>query len=117
MNKRGDLKVNVGEKGNARRCMQRPDPSREYCVRGRRESEVMFELRSKDPRDLLQVIWTKTKGITAIDVAAEEIHGDQRTVSDSATVNRSPQLFDRLVAITARWSGSDSATLPEDHLA
>lgn len=107
MNRGRILPRDANKEKIAARCERRGVPRREFHIRGRHHSEILFELRSKDPRDLLQVIWTKVKGITEVDVTAEEIDGTKRIVRDSATVSRSPQLFDNLLAITTRWCDSE----------
>lgn len=81
---------------------------REFCIRARREEEVLFELRSKDPRDLVLVIRTRVKGIKEIELAVEQVQGGRRTTRTTLCLVRGPHLFDDLMAISTRWSRDDA---------
>ena len=88
-----------------------PPASREFVIRARHGSEVLFELRSRDPRDLLQVIWTKVRGIREIELTVEDVRGGRRTTRTSMSLVRDPHLFDDLMAISARWSRGHASPL------
>lgn len=81
---------------------------REFCIRAGQGAELLFELRSQDPRDLVQLIWTRVKGIKEIELSVEEVRGGCRTTRTSLSLVRGPHLFDDLMAISTKWSRGDA---------
>jgi hypothetical protein len=80
-----------------------PPASREFVIRARHGSEVLFELRSRDPRDLLQVIWTKVRGIREIELTVEDVRGGRQATRDTVQLRRTRHLYEDLVAVSGKW--------------
>lgn len=80
---------------------------REFVIRARHGPEILFELRSRDPRDLLQVIWSRVKGIREIELTVEESRNGRHTTRDTVQLRRTPRLYDDLATISGRWLHGD----------
>lgn len=78
--------------------------NRQYRICARHGNEVLFELRSHDPRDLLLVLSTKVNMIEELDVTVEESAEEESPAQvESVHLARSPHLYDELLGLCRKW--------------
>lgn len=83
----------------------------DFAVRACHGDEVLFELHSRDPRDLIQVLWSRVKGIEGIELIVEKVEGQRRAQIGKLRLERNPYLYDRLFEILRQLERRDFAAL------